>query len=206
MGNHQELDNGTKQRILSATHDLVLDLGIHGVSIDAIAANSKCSKQSIYFHFADKSDVLNQVLSLLWRNFHEVTFAVDTNCDDLHGELTNSAEQYLEHLLSTLSLRTISVGLEAARRTDVAATEVRGLVPKHLHASICTLIDRHIKIAGLQHNLSATDLADSFMGLLVGGVLWRALLEPNRTISSLDRQAHVSNAVSFVCGTLAHSG
>lgn len=55
----------TSQAILSATLELFAEVGLHGLSIEAIAARAGVGKTTIYRRWSSKEDILHEALYLL---------------------------------------------------------------------------------------------------------------------------------------------
>ena len=55
-------DLDTRQRIMKAAHDLVMQYSIRSVSMDDIAANLGMSKKTIYQYFRDKDELVESVV------------------------------------------------------------------------------------------------------------------------------------------------
>jgi AcrR family transcriptional regulator len=54
----------TKRRILDAAYELFYRKGFNRVGVDEIAAASRVTKRSLYYHFKSKDELLASVLEL----------------------------------------------------------------------------------------------------------------------------------------------
>lgn len=52
-----------KYRIVSATHQLLMQFGVRSVSMDDIASNLGMSKKTLYQYFKDKNEIIEQVVT-----------------------------------------------------------------------------------------------------------------------------------------------
>ena len=63
--------NRTKEELLENISELFLKYGLRSTSMDDICSHLKISKKTLYQHFSNKDDVVEQVL-LYRRNSHQV--------------------------------------------------------------------------------------------------------------------------------------
>ena len=80
----QEL-NDTRTRILQIAHDLFMQFGLRSVSMDDIANKLGISKKTIYHYYADKDELVNEVVGgIITQNQHTCNFDRKTSDNAVH--------------------------------------------------------------------------------------------------------------------------
>ncbi len=110
--------------ILNAAHDLFLQRGYGGTSMDDVAARAAVSKQTVYKHFADKQRLFTEVItSDVGRDEEgaQAQMAAMPDSDDIARDLRAVAGTHLADVLrpARLRLRRMLIG-EAERFPELA--------------------------------------------------------------------------------------
>lgn len=118
-----------RDAILDAARSLFLANGYIGTSMDAVAAASAVSKQTVYNHFSDKRTLFEELLThdMTREDAHIGELATKiVDSEDLEEDLTELARAYLRSVLQPhlLRLRRLVIG-EAERFPELAAAWYR---------------------------------------------------------------------------------
>ena len=110
--------------ILAAAHELFLQKGYAGTSMDDVAARAAVSKQTVYKHFADKQRLFTEVVTSdvgRTEDQTEARMAAMPDSTDLAADLRNFARWHLADVMQPgrLRLRRMLIG-EAERFPELA--------------------------------------------------------------------------------------
>jgi TetR/AcrR family transcriptional regulator, mexJK operon transcriptional repressor len=121
-----ELGRSARKRaaILAAAHELFLQKGYAGTSMDDVAARAAVSKQTVYKHFADKQRLFTEVITSDVGRIEDTTqaqMAAMPDSADLRADLTAIARAHLAGVMQPdrLRLRRMLIG-EAERFPELA--------------------------------------------------------------------------------------
>lgn len=93
-----ERSEQTRAALLSSASRLICEMGMHGASIDRIAADAGYTKGAFYAHFASKEDLF---LTMLDEHFATELVRLDAvlaGAQDPAEEARKAAEDFLEHI------------------------------------------------------------------------------------------------------------
>jgi AcrR family transcriptional regulator len=88
----------TRAALLRSASRLICELGMHGASIDRIAADAGYTKGAFYAHFASKEDLFLTMLDEHFATELARLDAVLSGTGDPAEEARNAAEDFLEHI------------------------------------------------------------------------------------------------------------
>lgn len=114
-----------RRAILDAARDLFLRQGYLGTSMDAVAAEAKVSKQTVYKHFGDKRQMFIEILTGDMGSADATVAALGAavpESQDLRADLGAFARAYLGAIMQShlIRLRRLVIG-EAERFPELAA-------------------------------------------------------------------------------------
>lgn len=89
-----------KERILQKAHELFHRYGIRSVSMDEIASQMGMSKKTLYLHFADKDQLVDEVFAVLLQQKKSECMSLQQQADNAIHEEFLGFEQMSEMLAS----------------------------------------------------------------------------------------------------------
>ncbi len=110
-------DPGTRTRILEATWSLIVELG-SGVKLADVAARASVSRQAIYLHFGDRSQLLVELV-----NYMDASLNLDERLADVRAAPNGQALLEAAMRLNTVffsQVFPVAQVLEAAQHSDEA--------------------------------------------------------------------------------------
>lgn len=178
----------TRDRVLETSRELLAESGVHGLTIDGVAARSGVAKTTIYRHWRSKEDLALDVLLEMTEHVVEVP-----ELDNARDEFVALVSRVIEVLETTLMGRVMK-GLVSDLATDPTLADafherVVALRLKEIHH----LIERGAQRGDLRAEADAELLHD----LLFGAVYHRLLLSGR----ALDRR-YAEQVVDSVIGSL----
>lgn len=87
-----------KQRILSATHDLIMKYGIRSVSMDDIAKHISISKKTIYQYYEHKDEVVHELMKIKLTEDEKELKEIEKTSDNVVEEVFN----LMKHIGATI--------------------------------------------------------------------------------------------------------
>lgn len=178
----------TRERVLQASRELLAESGVHGLTIDGVAARSGVAKTTIYRHWRSKEDLALAVLLEMTEQVVEVPELGNTR-----AEFVALIKRAIEILDTTLMGRVMK-GLVSDLATDPTfAHAFRERVVALRLKEIRHLIARGAERGDLRHDADPELLHD----LLFGAVYHRLLLSGR----ALD-QTYAEQVVDSVLGSI----
>jgi len=181
---------GIREAILDATYRLVLERGLTGLTTKEIAAAADASEASIYYHFADKTAliegvILDAVLEPL-RAFAAI-FPAETEGRSLRHALTSYARKltaFWERVLPLLA----AVQADAELRDEFASriTEL-GYGPHRGVRAVADYLTEQQRLGHVRKDVDARQAALSFAGACFLSAYQRHMFGPRRKLPPLDR-------------------
>ena len=146
-----ERSERTRELLLDATIDCLVDLGYSGASVHEICRRAGVSRGAQQHHFATKAELMTSALRHLFGKLNEEIAEVDLPAGD--DKITTGIDVLWEKYSGTLS--TAAMELWVAARTDA---ELRAaLLP----------VDRELGHATLERYRASGDMADTLVLLTV---------------------------------------
>lgn len=140
----------TRELLLDATIDCLVDLGYSGASVHEICRRAGVSRGAQQHHFATKAELMTSALRHLFGKLNEAIAAVDLPSDD---KIATGIDVLWEKYSGTLS--TAAMELWVAARTDPELREA--LLP----------VDRELGHATLERYRETGDMADTLVLLTI---------------------------------------
>lgn len=154
----------TRERLIAATLELLLERGLHGASLDAIATRAGLTKGAIYGHFGSKDGLIRKALGsrpesrpdqIEWPTGREGTVAArlrrlgEAVIDALHraGPTSQASAEFLQHALRDPTLRRWvaergreSLQITEAKVRELFATEELPMPPRAFALLLISII------------------------------------------------------------------
>jgi len=181
-----------RAQIAKAARKLFLDLGYAGTSMDAVSAQAKVSKQTLYTYFPTKVDLLHEILTEELGGIQVGTGAMPTlsSVADLRLVLLQFARRLTGSLLHPDALAMIRLVMGEAFRIPEVRETVRDAVPvRALHgiAAIVAKADELGLITAPDPDLAARMLLGPIMTYVaIDGFLQTEVVTPP-TAEKLER-------------------
>lgn len=178
------------ETILQAALEVIADVGVAGLTVDAVAAHAGVGKATIYRHWGSRARLVH---AALFANLHEWT---EPDTGSLRGDVVLLLEQLVEYLGEPDSARVFTSFLEAAARDP----ELRMLLDETEQAGrsrFARAIRRGIDRDELPPDVDVRLLVD----LLMSPVVYRRVLVPSTV-----RPRDVARVVDTVLAAFAPSG
>ncbi|RZQ65327.1 TetR/AcrR family transcriptional regulator [Amycolatopsis suaedae] len=176
----------TRERLLTAAAELFTERGVNGTSVEQIAERAGFSRGAFYGNFADKQELVRELLLERTRAEESEVRAMGASFAAASEELRAWNRERAEHLPQWLALR-LELVLHALREPDS-----RPLAAERDRRAQAAIAD------GVRANTPGAD-AD-FLALLIhaleDGLLIQHLLDPERVPADV-----VVDAVSYLLGT-----
>lgn len=186
-------DTGLRPKILSAARLLLLEDGIQGLSMRKIAAEIGCKAPSIYYHFANKDDLIHALIDEGYNRFYEHL---------------SHAQMGLSHPLEKLetNLRAyIDFGTENPEYYEIMYllhTEKLKRFPKDRYRKTRRLLTlgsdilRECIDGGYVRNVTDPELTTTTVGAMLHGYL--TIVRYNRLDARIDRQQMLEELIQGV--------
>jgi AcrR family transcriptional regulator len=213
-------DPGRRQRLLEVARRHFTERGFVGTRLEAVAADAGCAKGTIYLEFADKSDLLREVLDQafagIMARFTRDVVRLDSPLDRLRETLRFAYRQHMaEPLFGRLltddpELRVLRSGREdewhaaAVERAaliegwvdeGIAIGEIRPDVDRAAVASVLGLLrfaPQHLALVAAASSLSGDRILDAVVDIFAAGLSARP---DGRGASNAVRQARTADPV-----------
>jgi AcrR family transcriptional regulator len=156
----------SRAAVLAASVDLMVERGLHAVTVDAIAERSGVAKSTIYRHWSTRDEVLADA----WRSIVRSEQPAET--DDVDADIRALLGSLAERL-DTPPLSVLVPDLMAASERDPALASLFEQVLRDRRRPITERLQRAVVDGDLRRELDV-ELAGS---LLVGPLLHRRLLQ-----------------------------
>ena len=133
-----------RAQIAKAARTLFLDLGYAGTSMDAVSAQAKVSKQTLYTYFPTKVDLLQAILTHELAGIQAGAGAPPTlgSVADLRAVLLRFAQRLTSSLLHPDALAMIRLVMGEAFRIPEVRETVRDAVPVRALHGIAAIVAR----------------------------------------------------------------
>lgn len=152
--------NRTADKILATAAHLFMQRGYSAVSINDIVRAAEITKPTLYYHFADKSDVFVQMGISLLHTLYERMQAALAGRSDCRERLLAIADVLIYERDGDMKMmrHEMHQHLSADQQARVGAA-----FQEYLFGPLCTEMQRH-RSAGLLGGESAEELASLFLG------------------------------------------
>ena len=149
----------SKEAVLAATHELLSESGLAGVSVDAVSERSGVAKTTIYRHWPSRSALLLDACSQMSSRPQ----APDTG--SLKGDLEMMTAQ-VAHRLRTANWATVlpSIIDAAERDPDLAALQAR--LHGEMRAAFRTIVERAQEKGELPRRVDSSEIIAAILGPL----------------------------------------
>lgn len=187
----------TRAALLRSASRLICELGMHGASIDRIAADAGYTKGAFYAHFASKEDLFLVVLDEHFATELARLDAVLTGAAEPAVEARRAAEDFLVHIDSDPEWRRVyqEFATHAARHDAFRvefATRQRGL-----RARMAEVFTRWAADLGVEPSVPPQDVA-AMTFFMADGFLLDQIIDPE-----LDRALYGKMFEVFMRGLIA---
>jgi AcrR family transcriptional regulator len=172
-----ERSEETRAALLRAASHTICELGMHGASIDRIAAEAGYTKGAFYAHFASKEDLFLVMLDAHFATEIARLEAVLTGVGDPVAETRSAAEGFLDHIALDPEWRRLyqEFATHAARhdafRAEFAARQ------RALRERMATLLTRWAADRGLTPPVPPADVA-AMAFFMADGFLLDQMIDP----------------------------
>ncbi len=89
-----------RERILKAAEELFAKFGIRSITMDELASELGISKKTIYQHFKDKDEIVQEVASNRMNCDHEASEEIRQNSKNVIDEVLKELEMFRQHAVS----------------------------------------------------------------------------------------------------------
>ena len=195
-----ERSDATRAALVRSASRLICELGMHGASIDRIAADAGYTKGAFYVHFASKEDMF---LTLLDEHFAAEVARLDTvlqGVGDPAQEARAAAEGFLARVDSEPEWRGLYRELVAHAGRNEAFREQFAARERDLRERMATVFERWASDLGATPALPARDVAAMAM-FMADGFLLNRTIEPD-----LDPELYGRMFEVFLHGLMSVSG
>lgn len=167
-----ERGRATRNRIIEAATELMIERGIAAVSLDDVRAASGASKSQLYHYFADKDHLVATVVA---RRTQEIVEAYDEQL----GEVRHLADldAFFERVLAdhravdfTMGCPIASLAGELAARTPESSAEISAAFAS-IDAAMGAAMERLSAAGELPPGTQPAPLATATFALIEGGLL-----------------------------------
>lgn len=195
-----ERSDATRAALVRSASRLICELGMHGASIDSIAADAGYTKGAFYAHFASKEDMF---LTLLDEHFATELARLDTVLEgtaDPAQEARAAAEGFLARVDSEPEWRGLYRELAAHAGRNEAFREQFAARERDLRERMASVFERWASDLGVTPAVPARDVAAMTMFMADGFLLGRTI-EPDLDPALYGRMFEV-----FLHGLMSVSG
>jgi AcrR family transcriptional regulator len=169
--------DATRAALLRSASRLICELGMHGASIDRIAADAGYTKGAFYAHFASKEELF---LVMLDEHFAAEAVRLDamlTGTEEPVVEARRAAEEFLAHIDSDPQWRRLyqEFATHAARKE---AFRLELVARQHeLRARMAAIFERWAGAYGVTSSVPAADVA-AMTFFMADGFLLDRIIDP----------------------------
>jgi AcrR family transcriptional regulator len=170
-----ERSDATREALVRSASRLICELGMHGASIDRIAADAGYTKGAFYAHFASKEDMF---LTLLDEHFAAEVARLDTVLEgtgDPAQEARAAAEGFLARVESEPEWRGLYRELAAHAGRNEAFRERFAARERALRERMAAVFERWASDLGVTPAVRARDVAAMAMFMADGFLLARTI-------------------------------
>lgn len=140
----------SKERVLAATYELLVESGLGGVSVDAIVARSQVAKTTIYRHWPDRAALLLEACA----NLESKPVVPDTG--SLKGDLTVLALHVARQVRSKRSTVVPSIMDAAERDPDIEKLFLK--MQSEIDGTFRTVIERSRRRKEISKGIDASEI------------------------------------------------
>jgi TetR/AcrR family transcriptional regulator, mexJK operon transcriptional repressor len=189
------LSERKRRAIQDAGTAVFLRRGYESASMDAIAAEARVSKQTIYNHFRSKDELFKAIITDMTATLMAPLSVWEAARSTPERQLRSFAHDFLTAMLrpTSLSLYRLIVA-ESARFPELGA-ELFAVGAGKLIRVLADYLDWETKKGALAVDDPAR-AAEQFIGMLSGRVQLRALLDVHDNLSEAELDSRVEHAVS----------
>lgn len=184
------------QAIHQAMFELLLTQGFDRLTMGAIATRAQMSKQTLYKHYASKEAL---IAALVQHNATQINTTLETLSKDnplpLNESLKRVGDQLVRLLTSEKSILINRIAIASAS-TNASLGQLLFTFGRQMTLpTLTTLISQAIKNTKPSFEISPSDMAETFIGLLMGDLQVRCLLGVATTPNEQSITARVELAV-----------
>jgi TetR/AcrR family transcriptional regulator, mexJK operon transcriptional repressor len=183
-----------RKGILAAAHDVFLERGYVGATIDAVVERAGGSKATVYAMFGNKEGLFAALIAELAETFAEATRQLGPG-SSVAESLRSLGRTYLELVLSEERLAMLRLVAGESGRLPQLGDVFYRLGPR-CALTLFTELFRDWMGRGLVAGKSAESLASHFLGALRGDLFLRSLLNPTRAPTKKEIAEHVDGVVA----------
>jgi AcrR family transcriptional regulator len=173
----------SRAAVLEAARDLLLELGVAGVTVEGVSARSGVAKTTLYRQWPDRNHLILDVFLLASGN------PVILPTDDLRADLLDYVSELSTNLSNPQTSGMIGALIEVSERDE----EFRSLSRPFIDARRKPMIDR-LRLAVKRGELPAGTDAELVCALIIAPMFYRRFLSRQ---SIVDKR-FMRNLVSFV--------
>jgi AcrR family transcriptional regulator len=161
----------TRTRLLKAAAEVFATAGITGATTREIARAAGVNEVTLFRHFQSKEQLLRAVVQQVMGLQMEILNRQDEWSQDLHRDLMHYAVLYSEILEKHEALIRTFIG-EAQRRPE-AAQQVIHAASQERQEKLIAYLRSHQEKGAVRTDLDLRATVDSFIGMLLSGMLRR---------------------------------
>ncbi len=190
-------ENASKSRILSTARALFFVKGFEKVTTDLLAREASVSKATIYRHFDNMSEILQNVLEAEAECFRAEVLADISGHPDLRTALMSFGRKFLSFLGEQDSVEFTCLIHEVARDYPQIGRTFYTAAFEAVCAAVCGLLVQGQESGDLRDDFDPRDVAEDLISLLKGFGMVRAQLGlTTRPYKDIDQ--HVARAVDTI--------
>jgi AcrR family transcriptional regulator len=192
-----ERSEETRAALLRSASRLICELGMHGASIDRIAADAGYTKGAFYAHFASKEDLFLVVLDEHFATELARLDAILTGAAEPVVEARRAAEDFLVHIDADPQWRRVYQEFAThAARHEAFRVEFAGR-QRGLRSRLTEIFERWGADLGVEPSVPAADVA-AMTFFMADGFLLDQIIDPELDIALYGKMFEV-----FVRGLMA---
>jgi AcrR family transcriptional regulator len=192
-----ERSEETRAALLRSASRLICELGMHGASIDRIAADAGYTKGAFYAHFASKEDLFLVVLDEHFATELARLDAILTGAAEPVVEARRAAEDFLVHIDADPQWRRVYQEFAThAARHEAFRVEFAGR-QRGLRNRLTEIFERWAADLGVEPSVPAADVA-AMTFFMADGFLLDQIIDPELDIALYGKMFEV-----FVRGLMA---
>lgn len=182
--------------ILEAATRVFLRHGYGATSMEKVAREARVAKQTLYNHFGSKGALFEAIIHHRARNFLAGLPFADVKAPDVESALLTLGRQFLAIILSSTSLRLYRLMIAEAPRHPELGRMVYRVGPRQVVERLADYFRErtaHGELSVAEPELAA----EQFIGMLIGHLQLRALLEVEPSPESKEVDKAVRHAVTW---------
>lgn len=127
----------TRQAILEALADLVVEDGVHAFSVREVAERARVSQRTVYNHFPNRQALLDGLAEVIDEAFREQDIREPESADDLDGAITAAfgALEEMDRMVQAYVMLAIGARTQARVREE-RSRRVEGILQRDLEGLV----------------------------------------------------------------------